>query len=237
MVMTEPDRTSEDGPEWERVLWRFQPFPDNYFPPTFLAGLSKNRNQCLFKFELLNSYFFTANVLPYRYWPLILGACTISQHLSVIFIFLAVSTRLLDHTLDPRLLVVLSSATFVVGCIIWEAMECFGRDVLRSTPSDRRKFVLSLWLHNLLDVHWGPGARTVKASLLVFLALIALAPILRTLTAPTSADSILALTTSLFLIHAALADYSYAASPVRRERCVSFLLFWRISKTHWVGKD
>jgi hypothetical protein len=82
----------------------------------------------------------------------------------------------------------------------------------------------------------GPGARTVKASLLVFLSLIALAPILRTLTAPTSADSISAITTALFLVHAALADYSYAASPVRRERCVSFLLFWRISKANRVGK-
>jgi hypothetical protein len=45
MVTTEPDGTGEDGPEWERVLWRLQPFPDNYVPPTFLAGLSKNRNQ------------------------------------------------------------------------------------------------------------------------------------------------------------------------------------------------
>jgi phosphatidylinositol glycan class C protein len=81
-----------------------------------------------------------------------------------------------------------------------------------------------------------PGARTAKASLLVFLSLIALAPILRTLTAPTSADSILALTTALFLVHAALADYSYAASPVRRERYVSLLFFLRISKNQRVGK-
>ena len=86
-------------------------------------------------------------------------------------------------------------------------------------------------------VDWGPGARTVKASLLVFLALIALAPILRTLTAPTSTDSISALTTALFLVHAALADYSYAVYPARRERCVYFLLSWWISKTHRVGKD
>jgi phosphatidylinositol glycan class C protein len=71
-----------------------------------------------------------------------------------------------------------------------------------------------------------PGAHLVKASLLIFLALIALAPILRTLTAPTSADSISALTVALFLIHAVLADYSYAASPVQRERCVSLLLFF-----------
>jgi phosphatidylinositol N-acetylglucosaminyltransferase subunit C len=88
--------------------------------------------------------FFTANVLPYRYWPLMLGACTISQHLSVIFIFLAVFTRLLDHSLDPRLLVVLSSTTFVVGCIIWETMEYVERDALKSIPSDRRKFVSPL---------------------------------------------------------------------------------------------
>jgi phosphatidylinositol glycan class C protein len=72
----------------------------------------------------------------------------------------------------------------------------------------------------------------VKASLLIFLALIALAPILRTLTAPTSADSISALTMALFLVHAVLADYSYAASLARRERCVFLLPFWAlISKT------
>jgi Phosphatidylinositol N-acetylglucosaminyltransferase len=69
-----------------------------------------------------------------------LGACTISQHLSVIFVFLAVFTRLLDYTLDPRLLVIFSSATFVVGCIIWETMEHFRRDVAGSAPSDRRTF-------------------------------------------------------------------------------------------------
>lgn len=44
MVVTDSDGTADDGPEWERVLWRPQPFPDNYVPPTFLAALSKNRN-------------------------------------------------------------------------------------------------------------------------------------------------------------------------------------------------
>ncbi len=155
--MRELDGTGENELEWERVLWRLQPFPDNYVPPTFLVGLSKNRNQRFFKCLswIANPHFFTANVLPYRYWPLMLGACTISQHLSVVFIFLAVFTRVLDHTLDPRLLIVLSSGTFVVGCIIWEAMEYFGRDALRSAPSDRRKLVLSLRLDNWPDVDWG----------------------------------------------------------------------------------
>jgi len=49
----------------------------------------------------------------------------------------------------------------------------------------------------------------------------ALAPILRTLTAPTSADPIWALAITPFLVHAALADYSYSAPPVRRERYAS----------------
>ncbi|KAH8992594.1 phosphatidylinositol N-acetylglucosaminyltransferase [Lactarius hatsudake] len=170
--------------EWERVLWRTQPFPDNYVPPSFLSALSKN-----------------PNVLPYRYWPLVLGACAISQNISVIFIFLAVFTRLFDHTLDPRLLVALSTAGFIGGCLVWELMGHFESD---AASSERR-------------------ARTVKASMLIFLALIALAPILRTLTAPTSADSIWALAAALFLVHAALADYTYSASPVQRERLTSVL--------------
>jgi len=45
MVTTDSEGTSDDGPGWERVLWRPQPLPDNYVPPTFLAALSKNRNQ------------------------------------------------------------------------------------------------------------------------------------------------------------------------------------------------
>ncbi len=29
--------------EWEKVLWRPQPFPDNYVPPSFLAELDELR--------------------------------------------------------------------------------------------------------------------------------------------------------------------------------------------------
>lgn len=43
-MVTESEGTG-DEPRWERVLWRPQPFPDNYVPPTFLAALSKNRKQ------------------------------------------------------------------------------------------------------------------------------------------------------------------------------------------------
>jgi hypothetical protein len=52
MVVTVPSGTG-DAPQWERVLWKPQPFPDNYVPPTFLAALSKNRKQRFFKLSYL----------------------------------------------------------------------------------------------------------------------------------------------------------------------------------------
>lgn len=52
------------------------------------------------------------------------------------------------------------------------------------------------------------GAKTVKSSILIFLALLALSPVLRTLTAATSSDSIWALSASLFFLNVVLADYT-----------------------------
>ncbi|BEI80188.1 hypothetical protein CcaverHIS002_0107170 [Cutaneotrichosporon cavernicola] len=60
-------------PKWEKVLWRRQPFPDNYVPPSFLAELDE---------------------LPQRprpkLVPLILATLPVSQHLAVITLFLAI---------------------------------------------------------------------------------------------------------------------------------------------------
>lgn len=51
-------------------------------------------------------------------------------------------------------------------------------------------------------------AQALKSSILVFLALASLAPVLRTLTAATSDDSIWPLAGSLFVLHILLADYA-----------------------------
>lgn len=51
-------------------------------------------------------------------------------------------------------------------------------------------------------------AQALKSSILVFLALASLAPVLRTLTAATSDDSIWALAAGLFILHTVLADYT-----------------------------
>ena len=57
----------------------------------------------------------------------------------------------------------------------------------------------------------------MKASILVFLALMSLSPVLKTLTAATSSDSIWALSACLFILNALLADYT-AMKPESQQR-------------------
>ncbi|GJE86102.1 phosphatidylinositol N-acetylglucosaminyltransferase [Phanerochaete sordida] len=172
--------------EWERVLWKRQPFPDNYVPKTFLSSLSTN-----------------ANFRPYTYASLVLASCTISLHLAVIFIFLAIFVRLRERTLDPRLLVWISVLSFVCFYTLWEIVEHLA--TAQSRLANR--------------------AKTVKSSILIFLALLALSPVLRTLTAATSSDSIWALAACLFALNVLLADYTpmLSAQQHPRERLSSVL--------------
>ncbi|KAI0312626.1 phosphatidylinositol N-acetylglucosaminyltransferase [Amylostereum chailletii] len=154
--------------------------------------------------SFLSSLSTNRSVKPYTYWPLVLSSCAITQHLSSIFIFLATFVRLYSDTFDPRLLVFISVGMFATGYTTWEVLDCVQAGS-NHAPSDRR-------------------AKAVKASILVFLALIALAPILRTLTAATSSDSIWALSACLFLLNAVLADYSSARrGGYVRERLTSVL--------------
>lgn len=62
--------------------------------------------------------------------------------------------------------------------------------------------------------------KTLKSSILITLALMSLSPVLRTLSAATSSDSIWALSACLFLLNVVLADYGSAnkGSPERLER-------------------
>ncbi|KAA1468249.1 phosphatidylinositol N-acetylglucosaminyltransferase [Dentipellis sp. KUC8613] len=158
------------GHEWERVLWKSQPYPDNYVPDSFLSTLSMN-----------------VNFKPHNYWLLMLGSYTVTQHLSTLLIFLVIFVRLMNATFDPRLLMLTCAILFVTGCAIWELLHFTWRGAAHNTH-DRR-------------------AKTLKGSILVFLALMALSPILRTVTAGISSDSVWALSAWLFVLNTAFADY------------------------------
>ena len=65
-------------------------------------------------------------------------------------------------------------------------------------------------------------AKTVKSSILAFLTLLSLSPVMKTLTASTSSDSIWALAACLFILNALIADYSSPRPGIyTRERCDS----------------
>ena len=67
-------------------------------------------------------------------------------------------------------------------------------------------------------------AKTVKSSILAFLALLSLSPVMKTLTASTSSDSIWALAACLFILNALIADYSSPRPEIySRERCVDVM--------------
>ncbi|KAI1797863.1 phosphatidylinositol N-acetylglucosaminyltransferase [Ganoderma leucocontextum] len=172
--------------EWERVLWKKKPYPDNYVPRSFLSSLSRN-----------------PNFQPYTYRHLVILSCPISQHLASIFVFLAIFMRLRQRLLDPRALVWMSAGVFLTGYLIWELLDCDSVD--KAARATNR-------------------AKTLKASILVFLALMSLSPVLKTLTAATSSDSIWALSACLFILNALLADYT-AMKPQsqQRERLTSVL--------------
>lgn len=162
-----------------------------------------------------------ANFRPYTYWSLLVASWTISQHLGAIFIFLAVFVRLKERYLDPRLLIWLSITSFVAGASIWDVLVGPQDNTSRAAfrPCSFRVFAFVV-LEVSNDRPHVAGAKIVKSSILVFLSLIGLSPILRTLTAATSSDSIWALSACLLILNVLLADYSSLEAGRRpRERC------------------
>ncbi|EUC65037.1 phosphatidylinositol N-acetylglucosaminyltransferase subunit C [Rhizoctonia solani AG-3 Rhs1AP] len=169
------DASSTPPHEWQKILWKKQPFPDNHLPPSFLSSLQRNINLKQYTYPFLFK-----TVLP------------VTQHLSNTALFLSTFARLKTGRLDPRVLVYLGSVLSILGYGIYEL----------SCPR---------WGHHRL-------AQALKSSILVFLALASLAPVLRTLTAATSDDSIWALAAGLFILHTVLADYTPERVRVVRDR-------------------
>jgi len=143
-----------------------------------------------------------ANVKPYTYSSVALHACAVTQQISSISIFTSIFMLLFDRRLDPRLLASLSLAIFLLGFLCWEF----------TLPNSDELFVRAL------------RSETIKSSILVLLTLVALSPILRTLTASTSSDSIWPLSAVLLVLSAILNDYGGARRPGRTsERFTSVL--------------
>lgn len=147
------------------------------------------------------------------------ASTSITQHIAVIFIFLSVFVRLKERLIDPRIIIWLSVFAFLLGYFVWETLVYHSIHE-SSRYASRQLEASSSAVYDLTLIC--PGAKAVKSSILVFLALLALSPLLRTLTAATSSDSIWALSAILFILNVLLADYSTAnAETYHRERYIS----------------
>ncbi|KAK0558092.1 glycosylphosphatidylinositol anchor biosynthesis [Tilletia horrida] len=178
------DVPSEPEPQkWERLLWKKQPFPDNYVPPTFLDKLETN----------------STVVLP-SYPTLIIWSLPITQQVASILIFVSAFAHLLRGQVSALELALGSSASMLSGWLLFEVLipehhhphRVFGPTSKTTTARERIR----------------RAANTIVSLLLLSLALLALSPVLRTLTDATTSDSIWALSAFLFALNAALADYS-----------------------------
>ncbi|KIR26050.1 phosphatidylinositol glycan, class C [Cryptococcus deuterogattii LA55] len=132
-------RNRKPLPKWEKVLWRSQPYPDNYVPPDFLSELDD---------------------IPPRPRPpfhaLLLACLPISQHISSIAIFLAIFAALLEGRVTPEAVgwgCVLSGiggwAIWTWGWGRWRPKE--SPDSLIPTPTPLRTLILPPLLLSLLS--------------------------------------------------------------------------------------
>jgi phosphatidylinositol glycan class C protein len=122
--------------------------------------------------------------------------------------FLGIFLRLRAGKFNPRGLLWFSMGAFCAGYMCWSILSSRQSSKFRGqkVKSEQRKVLTTAELipcrHSLTDL------KTLKSSILVFLALMSLSPVLRTLTAATSSDSIWALSAVLFTLNILLADYS-----------------------------
>jgi len=153
----------DESVPWQRVLWLKQnQYPDNYLDESFLQNLQRN-----------------VNVRQYTYRGLIMDTLPVTQHLSLIMVFVAVFTWLYTGALSNKSLVGNTVVTSLCGYFWWES--------------------LALVKPSRLAV--------VTSGSILTLLLLMISPVLQTLSKATTSDSIWPLSAALFLLNAILAEY------------------------------
>eukprot|EP00667_Euglena_gracilis_P021655 EG_transcript_23812 len=161
-------------PPWEKVLYCKQPYEDNFVDETrFLEQMRQN-----------------ADVNVFDYWELVRESSAVSQHLSVIVIFIVIFKHLWDDNLSLPFILCLDSFLF----LLW--MLCL--------PMFDEEFALA----NV--------APTASSITLFIVMLLLLSPVMHSLTYTYSDDTIWALAILFMVINMAFTDYRYVSGATEK---------------------
>lgn len=131
-----------------------------------------------------------SHVQPYTFWALSSDSSGILVHLCTIAVFAIVFLGIYSRGWNPIWFAVGSGALTVTGYIFWRNVLLAGAETTN------------------LEDGLNSIATTLKSSLLIFFTLLALSPVLKSLTQSTSSDSIWALACWLCLANICFNDYS-----------------------------
>lgn len=94
---------SKQKPQWKKLLWVKQDYPDNWVDPTFLKDLQRN-----------------INVHPYDFYSLVAESTVVVQHLASVVIFVTCFVAIYIQLVSPVSVVVVSTALTVAGWAVWD---------------------------------------------------------------------------------------------------------------------
>lgn len=200
-------RTEEENgkPPWRKILWEKQPYEDNHVDNTFLIGLRQN-----------------VNVVPYDYWTVVMDSAVVTQQITVVALFLLGFFYTYSQLLALPVLSAVELALLVFGYLVRVATE--GTPATRPRARSALVTATGRTTRASLQSSWGGPYRMVSRvsralwqvwvpvlwkMLLVVFGVLILSPVLLTLTAPISTDTITSLTVITLVIHLATFDYSY----------------------------
>lgn len=123
-----------------------------------------------------------SNVQPYAYWTLVADSSVILLHLCSVALFLQIFVGIYSRGLKPGWIVIVTTILTAAGVLIWEAQNPRGRD---------------------------GRITTIKSSFLILFTILALSPVLKSLTQSTSSDSIWTLACWLCFANICFHDYSF----------------------------
>ncbi|EKX34690.1 hypothetical protein GUITHDRAFT_119124 [Guillardia theta CCMP2712] len=179
-------------PPWERVLWKKQPYEDNYVDRTFLESLVTN-----------------ANFHAYDAWQITKDSVVVSQHLAGTVLFLGIAYLTNYRSLDLSYMLALDIVLGAAGCmamlLAWLSHN--GKTELRdlSFPASMLFHVGGLTWDNIILLVPLYG----RATFLFIVALCILSPILRTLTLTISDDTVAVMAITFLSVNLLCHDYRW----------------------------